>query len=144
MRAGAGGHTCVLSSQESPCAVFSKPRQQPVSVSDLSELCVCAFNLVYVQTCTSVYLCTHQSVSVCHALHLPSPVALFAALSAPTPRCHLPLFPIINSALAALAVTTNYSLSCPMTSDPSFPLACYMPNTVLRPSDPDCLVFLLL
>lgn len=46
-----------------------------------------------------------------------SPVALFTGLSTPTPRCHLLLFPIINS---VFVVSTDYSLSRPM--DPSFSL----------------------
>lgn len=140
-------YECVLSSQESPCAFFFHTStttgvcftlcQRPLStlyVYASVHMCICST----VCTCISFYLCTHQSVSVCHTLHLPSPVALCAVLSACPPWPH--------AAIYFFRLLIQRSLSQPITvSRAPWPLtppslsACYMPNTELRPSDPDCL-----
>lgn len=141
-------HTCVLSSQESHCAFFFpplKPWQQPVSVllsvRDLFELCTWMHLCVYVYAELWVhtnYLCTHQSVSVCHAFHSLSLVALFAVLSTrPTwPRAAICFFPIINS---TFSVTTDYGLSDPwLLTLPSLCLL-HVKHGVKTESDPHCL-----
>lgn len=71
------------------CFFSPMPQQQAVfvslSASGFFELRTCTHLrtcVLSVQMCISFYLYTHQSVSVCHALHLPSPVAPFAVLPA--------------------------------------------------------------
>lgn len=85
-----------------------------------------------------LYLRTLPSVSVCHALHLPSPVAPFAAASNPstlTPRCHFAFSRLFIQRLLSEAITV---FVWPTTSDPFVLCAFYIPGE-FRPSDPDCL-----
>ncbi len=84
------------------------------------RVCVraCLFNCVYVHRLLFMYTPECLCMS-CVAFAIPcGSVCCVVRPSTLTSRCHL-LFPIINS---TFAVTTNYSLSCPMTPDPSFPL----------------------
>lgn len=90
-----------------------------------------------VQMCISFYLCTHQSVSVCHALHFAFPCGSVCCAVRPstlTSRCHL-LSPdyLFN-------VCCHNQLQSFVTHDlrPFILSACYMPRE-LRPSDPNCL-----
>lgn len=100
--------------------LFSKPRQQPMSVllsvRDLFELCMCTHLLV----CVCIELCVHSNVHLpllmymaeclsmsCFTFALPcGSVCCIVHRSTLTSSCHL-LFPIINS---AFSVTADYSL----------------------------------
>lgn len=108
-------HTCVCIISSIPL-LFSEPWQQPASVllsaSDLSELCVRSK-----RACLSIYVHTRVSLYVTHSFAIPS--RLCSPRRPPRPqRCHLLLSPRLL--IQRFAVTTNYGLSCPVTSDPSF------------------------
>lgn len=95
---------------------------------------------VCVRVCAELCLRSHaQSRVSLRVMQLPSLAAVSAALSALTSRCHLLLFLIINS---VFAVTNNYSLSYPATSNPPSSLP-VIRQAQLSSSDPVCLfVFL--
>ena len=85
------------------------------------DMCMCL--------CVCVELWVHSNMHICLFMYTPECLCMSCGAfaipcgcvccvvcpSIPTSCCHLLLFPIINS---AFAVTTNYSLLCPMTSDP--------------------------
>lgn len=118
---------CLTISRNTPCFfLFSKPRQQPVSVllsvGDLFEL-----YRAHLQKCTSLCSRAHTTrVSPCvtrSIRYFPLGCACYVICSSTlTSRCDL-LFLIINS---TFAVTTDYGLLRPMTSDPSssLPVTC--------------------
>lgn len=115
-----------------PCLCHSLP------VAFLSRRCGLACRTCLSKCASPLYLRTLPSVSVCHALHLLSPVAPFAVASNPstlTPRCHFAFSRLFIQRLLSQAITV---FVWPTTSDPFVLCAFYIPGE-FRPSDPDCL-----
>lgn len=110
-----------------------------VRICARAPVCVCTRSMVHLL----LFMCTPECLCMsCVAFAIPcGSVCCVVRPSTLTSRCHL-LFPIINS---AFAVTTNYCLSCTLTSDPPFslPVTCQT-QSLDQVTQIVCLFFLLL